>query len=586
MRYIRLSAEKNKTNSASNIWKRIATEMLNLECGKQFYERGVWIASGKSPRPYPEIYDESDPDKRYSVRIKATQGFLYLPGVSSVVECRGVIRKLMEVIRKEILAHPELKAALKSLHSLDTGSRGFTALKSKTNTEKCYTNSYCIYDITNLSAMEFSQRVFSYEPSIQTTNLSQVIPYGKFTWAIMPIDDLYSFVFRDGVSEQVNVSLLSTIIHDKPGILNLSDNDLVFRSLGLNLFNHFGKFHHVSGYGNLKSVILNKLIDSDKSSNYTQEHRENLIESIKAARVAFRTDIKKMQDYPGYSPIARTSSSSIIYNRLFTVAWEIMRWLSPLWNDLFLIGRPFMNLVREMRAEDLRKLYEIEEFSKLNPENSDKCYLCKCPLYDDIYALFADGRSNECKLFCPLCIHASFSPKPGLVSSDLTPDNVCGFITLNNEYMPPVYIQDVFNAKVIGRVKHPRTFNEVVDSINFPGTNLEEYKHILKLFYKNPCVVVKDTTKYIHNYHGMGLHDHEHIAYIVKTTDNEINTTAQTYMFAPISTRSPKRLLQWEHFQDIIQDPDNVSIISVYYMEPRPSRSMVTSFGSGFVMSW
>lgn len=600
MRYIKVASEP----AEPAVWRRIATEMLNLECGKRYYESGAWVKrSAKQPaRHYPEIYDENDPNRNYAVRIKANVGFIYLPSVQSTADCQPIIRKLNEIIRKEIAEHEEIKTVLQSLHSIETGSQGFTALKSKINADKCNVNSHTVCDSLQPDTDKFSQRVFCYMSTIHgnPVMLERAIPYGKFTWVMLNLEELYSFLFREYVNDNVNMSLVSTIIYDNKNILNFSDNDLVFRSLGIENFNHFGNFSNMTAYGIFdrdskmstvrgRASVMSALgIDSnDGVEILSRSHKDNLVSSIIDAYSEACNEKKKMQNYPGYiSALRPYDKYAIVYNRIYKSSWEILRWLSPWWKLIFEPGISSTHLVKEMRPEDISKLYQIENFSDVKvisvlEGETDLCQCCKCPLYDEVYCLFEKLDSNKCMIVCALCMHASLCWKNGTMPTGVTPDFMHSYLLLSNEYAQPAHLTDIFPSAVIGRVTYPRTFADVVDDLSFPGLNLDEYKRVLKTMYYGNCTTVKNMDRYIHNLHGIGRHDYETIAHIVKMSD-------EIYMFTPKNTRSHEKILQKQYFTDHLHDDefDRVQIISVSCLEPRSSRSGAGYTFGGFVATW
>lgn len=568
MRYIR------QTSDVDDVWQRVAGEMLNLECGKHFYTRGKWIASSTSTA-YPEIFDETDPDKRYSVRIKATQGTLYIPDIDSIDKCRRIIRKIMDIISKEILNHPEVKIALKSLSTIDTDNQGFTALKAKTNSEKCYTNSHYIFEQGSHPPTEFYQRVFTWSanPLNAANILRATIPHGRFVWCITPLQELYSFIGREGISSQANMSLVTSIIYDNDNILNLHDDALWFKSLRLSIFNHFGTFRNILAYGDFAGVKF-KDIKNTESSLVSDIH-----DTVKYAWKYYKQEERKTAHYPGYIPELHTTKDNIIYSTVFKTAWEIMRWFSPLWYKLFTLDQrgAGVNLVREFRESDRKKLYAIDyaDVQIINSTSNDKCELCSSPLYEDIYCLFSSKTSNSCKAFCPLCLHACFQRSPNSLPVDLTPDNIRDNISMGNEYSAPLYIQDLYNTEIIARTQYPRTFDEVVDNeITYPGLNLTEYKNIIKLAYHTKPVIVKDTSRYVHGYLGIGKHDYEHIAGIIGT-----------YAFAIAPIGKIHRLLQKSYYKNAPSGSDNLDKLTFIPLSYYEAKEVKTTYGMN-MFSW
>jgi len=596
MRYIIGTNDEHK----ENVWERIAAEMLNLECGKQFYKRGKWIErkKGQNIPSYPEIFDEND--KRFSIRINANQGVIYLPNVDSILTSRGIVRKIMDFIRKEILAHPELKLALKSLHSLDTGNQGFTALKAKTITEKCYTNSHLLHDsATSGTPTEFYQRIFTWcsSPVNSYTAFSSVIPYGRFIWCITPLQELYSFLGRPSVTSEANMSLVTSIVYDNKNILNLHDDALVFKSLRLDMFNHFGTFKNLLAYGDFKDMRLRNITEVSDSQKHSEENSDtensetpevsddqkhsetsetgtgtstapttpsatstasDVITSAKNAWKFYRQEERVEKNYPGYIPGLRVTKNCIIYCTVFGTAWEILRWFSPLWYKLFTTDAcTGVNLVREFRESDLKKLYEID-FSDAEIDNTgdnSKCEFCSSPLYDDIYCLFPSKENKKCRAFCALCIHACFQKSPVFVSGfaiEITADSIKDYVMMGTEYSTPLYIQDIYGAEAIGRTKYPRTFEEVVDNeINYTNLNLSEYKRIIKMIHNKEPAIIKDASKYVHNYAGIGKHDYEHIAGVIGKYNNTI------YLFPISSGGKLHRLMQRSYYEKHLGENEN-----------------------------
>lgn len=578
MRYIRQTTD--------DIWQRIAGEMLNLECGKHFYDRGKWIASttASAAPAYPEIFDETDSDKRYSVRIKATYGTLYLPDVDSVDGCRRIIRKIMDIISKEILNHPEVKTALKSLCTIDTDNQGFTALKAKTISEKCYTNSHYIFEQGSHPPTEFYQRIFTWSanPLNAAGILWTTIPYGRFVWCITPLQELYSFIGRESISSQANMSLVTSIVYDNNDVLTLPDDALWFKSLRLSIFTHFATFKNILAYGDFIGVKFKDLKDINEPKEAESHPVSDIHDTVKHAWKYYKQEKRKVAHYPGYIPELYTTKNNIIYSTVFKTAWEIMRWFSPLWCKLFTSDQRCagVNLVREFRESDRKKLYVIDyaDVQIINSTSNDKCELCNSPLYEDIYCLFSSKTNNSCKAFCPLCLHACFQRSPSPFPIDLTHDNIRDNIIIGNEYSEPIYIQDLYSVEIIARTQYPRTFDEIVDNeITYPGLNLTEYKNIIKLAYHNKPVIIKDTSRYVHGYLGIGKHDYEHIAGIIGT-----------YAFAIAPMGKIHRLLQKSYYKnalsglDKLDKLDKLTFIPVSYYE---AKEVKTTYGMN-MFSW
>ena len=76
----------------TQIWNRLAGEMINLECGKYFYDNGKWIhrENGQITPFYPETSNDTG---KHVIRIKTTYGIIYLPDVDSMSACNGIITK-------------------------------------------------------------------------------------------------------------------------------------------------------------------------------------------------------------------------------------------------------------------------------------------------------------------------------------------------------------------------------------------------------------------------------------------------------------------------------------------------------------
>lgn len=572
MRYIRQLITSDGTSDADDVWHRIAGEMLNLECGKHFYNRGKWIASTVAPA-YPEIFDETDPGKRYSVRIKATYGTLYLPDVDSIDKCRGIIRKIMDIISKEILNHPEVKTALKSLCTIDTNSQGLTAVKAKTISEKCHANSHHIFVHGTIPPTEFYQRIFTWSSNPLNTNnvLRSTIPCGRFIWCITPLQELYSFIGREIIASEANMSLVTSIVYDNINVLNLPDDALWFKSLRLSIFVHFGTFKNILAYGDftgIRSKDIMSIGSIDEPKPFGSSLVSNIHEAVKHAWKYYKQEEHKAVHYPGYIPETHTSKNTIIYNTVFKTAWEIMRWFSPLWYKLFpsdhCIGA---NLLREFRESDIKKLYTVDynDVKITNSSGNDKCELCMSPLYDDIYCLFASKSNNSCKAFCPLCLHACFQRSPNLTYVYLTSDNIRDNIVMGGDYSEPLYIQDLYEVEIIARTRYPRTFDDIVDNeITYPGLNLCEYKNIIKLAYHNKPIIIKDTSRYVHGYLGIGKNDYEHIAGIIGT-----------YAFAISPMGKIHRLLQRSYYKNVPIELDKLTFIPLSYFEAKEVKPML-----------
>jgi hypothetical protein len=531
-----------------DIWRYISMEMLNMECGKKFYENGTWIERrpGQNPAPYIEIFDDHDIHKSHPVRIRPHAGIIYLPGIESIGDARPYIRKIMDIISAEILAHDEVKNALKSLFTANTDNQGFTALKVKTVSEKCHTNSYIIYE-NDTSITSLYQRIFYWE-SRNSSSVTNAIPRARFTWCICAISHIYSFIGHDEFSAENNMSLVSSIVYDKPGYLKLKNRDQLFKSLRLEMFQHFGTFKNIIAYG--------KLINGHTAGTGTGGAvAKNIGSTLANANEYLIQEHEQRYKYPGHIPGLHINGYSIIYCDVFRCSWEIMRWLSPLWYRLFLSthSRTGINLVREFRPADTKKLYEInyEEIKDHIINSRDTCTLCACPLYDDIYCLFAYKSSKNCRLFCALCLHACFQQDystPESYGVSINSTNVKDNITIGGDYGRPIYIQDVFECEAIGRTVYPRTFAEVVESkISHPDYDLTKYKNIIISMHNNGPQIVRDGAEYI--------------AGIVRDGNNK------SWAFALAPYGIFYKIFQKHYYRNVLSDDeyDSVTFIPVMY---------------------
>jgi hypothetical protein len=435
---------------------RIAQEMLNFETGRKIFDNGMWI-DRKVHMNYPII---NSPDKKSLVRIKSQYGNLYLPVTET--NYKNFIRDIKIAINHEVDAHPEIQGLLHAYQSVETGTFGFTNLRAKNNLRG---------DVTSDEYMSVHKtpgyiRVFMFSAGGLYNDISPQMRFGKFIWRIIPTGDLHDHIFSGGtLSMEEQIGILLSITYDPKKVLVWSNGTIWNDDLELEHFTSFARFSDITCYGSIRSIdtdkIPAKLRDTAKAVQYNYEQESKL---------------------PGYVPGWHRYTGSIQYNNMHKSAYEIRRWLSPKFSELFASGMGIQwQGVKKWRPRDA--LYEVN-FEDVDLVNSENCELCGVPLYDDFYCLFTNKSTNTCYGYCPMCIHAGWWTFTNQETGERLPSTT-------SIYTFTYYIQDEIGAEVIARTKHPRTVMEVIDMIpgNADGLDLREYVEVLKSLHAGETII-------------------------------------------------------------------------------------------------
>jgi hypothetical protein len=472
-------------NKSEGYVARIAKEMINIETGCRMYdENGKWIEGRKAN--YPIL---TNPKGTSLIRIKSSYGILYLPVTKN--NYHVMANNIVKAIETEMRKHSEILTALQGYHAIDTGAHGFTNLKTKNNIKGSLVDddadcAYCSNKYPNL----LRYLVFTHSRGYIQSRLRDCAKHGKFIWLIVPSEAIHEFIFSLP-SGRDQVDIITSVMYDPDKILCLHDGSTWNNSLSLNELSKFGTISHVTIYGVVSKANFDMLTESEWHSEIIAEAKRH--ENI-------HTTLSK---HPGYVEGWTTthqyyhSDNVLNYSNNVKFAFEIIRWLCPKKSVLGFHSGYLLSYMRNWRSKD--PLYEVD-LKDIILSNPDKCNLCETPLYDDIYCLFPDKKSNACTAYCPICLHANFNLSGGDNQPRVSSHNASKY-----------YVQDNISHKdgIMARTKHPRTVFEVIDMIpqRAPFLDMTEYIEILKAAYREKGTLISRKDGRVETFMMMGA-DH------------------------------------------------------------------------------
>lgn len=421
---------KDEPGSKVGFMEKIVGEMINMEAGKEVYRNGIRLRTDK-PASYPSFIVDN-----VRTTISTNYGVIYIPSsldMSDFVKyLKDAIVTTTEAYQRDSGNHYENRHA-----ALETGSDHFTALKAK-HTIRGTSMAKHVYE-------DVIRRIYITDGS---ERLEKIIG-NRFSWIVCPLEMLVDNVENYTSPRLPFTSQLFSIVYDKDNLLTHANDTLLMDNL---------TFRDFRTCANIKSVMAWGSIPEDFADINLEEWPEKYRESAKVLQETH----KSYNCYPEYIP-------GFDYNE-----WELR--LCPKRRGRLEIIRQLGNFLPFSKTFHLpvipldRDVYELS-YHDVNIVNTpaavDVCRFCLTPLYDDVYAVFPKATSNECRIYCPVCIHARFD-EVGMFQADGNP--------LYNE------------SDIIGRFTYPRTVAEVIDTIKFPG-NGDLVKEIIKASFQGDLTI-------------------------------------------------------------------------------------------------
>jgi hypothetical protein len=400
---------------------KIIGEMLNFEVGKEVFRNGVRYRTDK-PASYPSFTVDG-----VRTTISTNYGVIYAPNSLDLPEFAKYLKEEIVAASEDLVR--DLKANYEQRYAaLETGSDHFTVLKAKNSSHGTSIAKY-VYD-------DIIRRIYVTDG---TERLEKIIG-ARFVWIICPLEILIDNV-ENYISPRLPItSQWFSIVYDKYDMLVHPNNTQLEDNL---TFRDFRACH------NVKSITSWGTIPEDFETMDIEKWPEKYRDSVKLAQENYKNN----KCYPEFVPGFEYSDWEIRLCPKRQGRLEIIRHLGNFTPYARIYNFPITPLERDV--------YEVSYHDiRINnsPAESDVCRFCRTPLYDDVYAVFSNASSNECQVYCPVCMHAKFDAD-GNYQVDGT----------------PLYRE----TDIIGRFKHNRKVDEVIDTITFT-TDGEIIKDILK----------------------------------------------------------------------------------------------------------
>ena len=408
--------------------KNILSECFNIEAGKVYSQNGKLLSEDEMKKApgYPTFTIDN-----IKTNIKSNMGFIF------------VDQKYIETFRREfengiIELSQEFKEKMKYDHlqiysAFETGSEHFTTLKIKHK-----------YDGTDCSKQtSFTKRIIYINNTFD--KLDKLVGVARFLWVIYSIDQ-FMHDLQNIENRLIPISCqLVSVFYDTEKLINLNDGELKVSNLTFRDFNFCQNILTISSYGEINEAFLIKFAKTEDKTLKTMIEYLNL-------------NLKKPEYLAGWN----FQDFPLIICEKRKAAFEIIRHLgnANIYDSKIIPINAIDQIIYESAYNDI-----VIDKSNIQ-KNNDICINCDTPLYDDIYVVCPNKKSNIGKAVCPICLHSYFIPGTQIVASTG---------------------EKLYNSSdIITRVKYPRTVQQVIESIKVDKI----VKHILLSLYQP---IQKDT---------------------------------------------------------------------------------------------
>lgn len=345
---------------STNIYVRLAAEMINIESGRQLYDNGVRILEdekGKETKQKSNFYPNFEIDGVVT-SIRAAFGVLYLP--DDLAGNAQMISKLMKTI--EDMAEKE---NLNSYAALETGNEHFNVLRAK--------NNYRGTSITSLAETAFPQRR-AVVGCKYFSGRDAYIAGARFNWFIFPISALIlEAESYNSARIHPNTQLVS-VLYDRDKLFRYADNELIIEQV--TIYDIRFNYCDIIWKGKVSLDLIKSFPQSDDSIYSTTT-----------------SDYRKYHNYAGFVLSNYLDPSALMLCPIRRGGLEIARQLGK--KPIF--PGPVYALEQTVREFD----EELPTFDRI-----DLCYNCETPLYGDIYLVFASITQKIGTPHCPICLHS------------------------------------------------------------------------------------------------------------------------------------------------------------------------------------
>lgn len=443
--------------------KTLAGEMLNLEKQKKIFVSGKYqepsIKSKTGELIHPAYKDiEIDGVKTL---ITPVYGMLYVD-CDLQSEFESNLQHAIETLELKI---PRLTAKYNSNYApVETGYHGFTSLKLET----LYTKRTATYNTIRVKArtLEGSERAIFITDQYQIHSYEEFLGIARFTWIVLHISHLISDIVRRCLEPvPYHIQHYLSIVYDPNNIFSqqCSTTPLITD------FTCLKNYQPISSYGTFTLEQLRELYKTFKAENRVNPITIDYEQTSISQRLndTWHKTVKSLY-FNEYVPNPNPHYS-LNYSEKFFGAKELIKQLGRGHHIEDLVSHQYKFV--PVTVETYEAL-----FDKIEITNTDRCFACKTPLYDDIYVTAATHDLKACTAFCYVCMHSH---------THTLDDGSILFRQGGNNLLA--------GGKMLVRTKYPRTRDQVIDMV----TDSTVREIIRSMYSKNNTIITVSGTKHL-----------------------------------------------------------------------------------------
>lgn len=473
MRFIR--------NTAQSMLSVIAGEMLNQEYGLKLFHEGKYIEL-EVHQSIPNICFDG-----VKILVKPNFGLLYVDERQEGISDDYMRWVKLLASRVEALAAfiPGRYSRSNQYTTVDNGEDGFTSMKIKIR----YTGTkYC--KESQIPKGNHERSIFAASMA-QIENFKEKIGLSRFTWIVYPLNRIYHSIHAAAENPNINKALMSyfTLVYDPTSVIRDHTNpanETILRDLTLLDIKYIKQVLPLYSAGVLN---LNDLINECKPKRdpktpdaltpvqpvndhaFAQVSLDNLTQHTKFHINQLRC--------PAFVPGLQSGRSfRIMYCPTRLGAIELIKQFGRFSFDNLAYNS--YNLPVRAIGVDVFDIQMDQVVIDNTPSQNDGCAKCLTPLYDNIYLTYNTHDSPTAKAYCSVCMHSSYNQN----------GDICYVRNQPDQNVTRLY----HNVSVLAKTKYPRTYNQVIDTIND-----ETVKEVLRAMYSatNTAVIKSGMLQFV-----------------------------------------------------------------------------------------